>query len=105
LSFEVIQKLDEKEYKRHIEQEIVQEVFGRKTTELSNKNSITLHTDDEDFQIPSDFSPTERLDDAWKVIQTLRHKGIYIEFESMTCSVTAFVTNDVTKEKITLDIK
>ncbi|MCK2000810.1 hypothetical protein MZM54_05330 [[Brevibacterium] frigoritolerans] len=79
---------------RKIECLIAEKVFGWKTHYYKNIDILSAFTEDEELSIPDDFSPTDDVNDAWKVIYALRFKGVFFNINTSNCTVEAFVNKE-----------
>ena len=54
---------------RKIDRLIAEEIFGWDTHHYENINVISAFTEEEIINIPDDFCPSERIKDAWLVVE------------------------------------
>lgn len=73
---------------REIDMKIAEKVFGWTVTHQKLINVISVKTEDDEITIPEDFCPTEKIDDAWKVLREIKSKkGIQADISTSNFSV------------------
>jgi hypothetical protein len=74
--------------KREINMLIAEKVFGWSVTYHQLINVISVLTEDDEITIPENFCPTEKIEDAWKVLREIKsNKGIQADISTSDFSV------------------